>query len=218
MTAAARPGRGPRRGEPVFFETPARFRAFLEDHHGSERELLVGFYKRSSGKPSLTWPESVDEALCFGWIDGVRRSLDAESYVIRFTPRRAKSIWSSVNVARMRALLRAGRVQPPGRKAFEERDRKRSGIYAYEQRKTARLSPALEREFRANTGAWRFFQTLPPWYRRTTTWWVTSAKKEETRKRRLGILIACSARRESIRELRRRPAENRSKSGRGATR
>jgi len=217
MTAAGRARGRPRGVQPRFFETPARFRAFLQSHHGSSRELLVGFYKKGSGKPSLTWPESVDEALCVGWIDGVRRSLDEESYVIRFTPRRAKSIWSSVNVARMRSLLRAGRVQPAGRKAFEERDRDKSGVYAYEQRKTARFHRALEKQFRADAGAWRFFEAQPPWYRRTVTWWVTSAKKEETRKRRLGILIDCSSRRESIRELR-RPAKNRSKPRRGQAR
>ena len=217
MTAAGQPGGRPRGVEPVFFETPASFRAFLERHHASAREVFVGFYKRSSGKPSLTWPESVDEALCVGWIDGVRRSLGAESYVIRFTPRRTRSIWSAVNVARMRVLLRAGRVRPQGRKAFEERDRKRSGIYAYEQRKTARLDKASERRFRADSGAWQFFQAQPPWYKRTVTWWVISAKKDETRKRRLGVLIASSSRQETIRELR-RPAGDGSKRRRAAAR
>ena len=210
MTAAGQPGRRLRGVQPRFFEAPALFRDFLEAHHASSREIFVGFYKRSSGKPSLTWPESVDEALCYGWIDGVRRSLGAESYVIRFSPRRAKSIWSAVNVARMRALLRAGRVQPPGRRAFEERDRKRSKIYAYEQRKTARFDKASEKQFRANAGAWRFFQAQAPWYQRTTTWWVISAKKEETQKRRLGTLIACSSRQELIPGLL-RPAKNQSK-------
>ncbi len=196
--------------KPLFFETPAQFRRWLEAHHGTSRELLVGLHKKGSGKPSLTWPESVDEALCFGWIDGVRRTLDENSYVIRFTPRKARSVWSAVNIAKMEALLRAGRVRPAGREAFEARDEERSKIYSYEQRKTAVFDEASEKQFRADAAAWKFFQAQPPWYRRTATWWVISVQKDETRLKRLRTLIACSARGEPIRELR-RPGKSSSK-------
>jgi uncharacterized protein YdeI (YjbR/CyaY-like superfamily) len=179
--------------KPRFFEGPSEFRAWLEEHHGRAAELLVGFYKRGSGKPSMTWPESVDEALCFGWIDGVRRSLGAESYTIRFTPRRARSIWSAVNIGRVAELEKLGRMWPSGRAAFEARAAARSAVYAYEQKKTAALAPAQEKKLRANAKAWRFFQAQAPWYRRTAVHWVVSAKKEETRERRLTTLIDDSA-------------------------
>jgi uncharacterized protein YdeI (YjbR/CyaY-like superfamily) len=179
--------------EPTFFATPAEFRAWLEEHHASESELLVGFHKKGSGKPSITWPESVDQALCFGWIDGVRRSLGAEAYTIRFTPRKARSTWSAVNVARMGELLDEGLVHPAGRAAFERRSDDRTAIYAYERRKTAQLPDSYERELRANPAAAEFFDAQPPWYRRTATHWVISAKREETRARRLAQLIEHSA-------------------------
>src|SRR5215469_10084236 len=134
MTAAGRARGKPRGVQPRFFETPARFRAFLQSHHGSSRELLVGFYKKGSGKPSMTWPESVDEALCYGWIDGVRKSLDECSYVIRFTPRKPRSIWSSVNIKRAQLLMERGLMQPAGLRAYEARKENKSGIYSYEQR------------------------------------------------------------------------------------
>ncbi|HKG92040.1 MAG TPA: YdeI/OmpD-associated family protein [Gemmatimonadaceae bacterium] len=178
---------------PTFFATPADFRAWLERHHDTGRELLVGFYKKGAGKPSITWPESVDEALCFGWIDGVRRSIDDESYSIRFTPRKPRSNWSAVNVARVAALTKAGRMHPAGLAAFEARAPERTGIYAYEQRTTAELSPADEKRFRANKKAWAFFESQPPGYRHLALWWVVTAKKEETRQKRLATLIDDSA-------------------------
>jgi uncharacterized protein YdeI (YjbR/CyaY-like superfamily) len=178
---------------PIFFATPADFRAWLEAHHADTPELLVGFYKKGSGKPSITWPESVDEALCFGWIDGVRRSLDADSYTIRFTPRRPRSTWSAVNIKRVAELTEMGRMRPAGLKAFESRTEDNSGIYAYEQRENAALDPAQEEEFQANPTAWAFWQAQPPGYRKTATWWVVSAKQEATRRKRLATLIADSA-------------------------
>lgn len=193
--------------EPTFFETPAAFRRWLDAHHATSRELLVGFRRKGSGKPSLTWPESVDEALSFGWIDGVRRSLDAESYVIRFTPRRATSTWSAVNVARMAELIREGRVHPAGLAAFERRAERKTGTYSYEQRGSARLDGALERRFRAHGAAWRYFQSRPPGYRKTAIYWVVSAKKAETRERRLDQLIDCSERESAIPALLRPPAK-----------
>ncbi|MBV9268426.1 MAG: YdeI/OmpD-associated family protein [Acidobacteriaceae bacterium] len=186
--------------KPKFFATPANFRAWLEEHHATEMELLVGFYKRDSGKPSITWPESVDAALCYGWIDGVRRKLDDESYSIRFTPRKGRSTWSAINIKRVGELTRQQLMRPAGIKAFEARLESRSAIYAFEQREVA-FDAAQEAHFRANKGAWTYFQSKPPWYRRTATWWVVSAKRQETRDKRLGILIECSERKESIPQL-----------------
>jgi uncharacterized protein YdeI (YjbR/CyaY-like superfamily) len=180
--------------KPVFFVSPADFRAWLEEHHDTTGELIVGYYKKGSGKPSITWPESVDQALCFGWIDGVRRSLGADSYTIRFTPRRARSVWSAVNIARASELIERGQMTPAGLKAFEARIERRSGIYSYEQaRDAARLDAEQERAFRANPKAWEWFQGRPPGYRRAAIWWVVSAKREETRRRRLAALIEDSA-------------------------
>jgi uncharacterized protein YdeI (YjbR/CyaY-like superfamily) len=183
--------------KPTFFPTPADFRSWLEKNHETTPELLVGFYKKGSGKRSITWPESVDEALCFGWIDGVRHTIDEESYSIRFTPRRARSVWSVVNVKRVAELTKLGRMQPAGLRAFEARDPKRSGIYAYEgarPREERELSPAYQAKLEANAKAWAFFRTQAPYYQRTTAQWVMSAKKEETRLKRLATLIEDSAR------------------------
>lgn len=177
---------------PTFFETPAAFRAWLEAHHDKERELVVGYWKVGSGRPSMTWPESVDEALCFGWIDGVRRRIDDASYSIRFTPRKPRSHWSAVNVGRVEALSREGRMRPTGLKAFEERVAQRTGVYSYEQAEEPTLPPEMEKRFRARRKAWTFFQAQAPSYRRTATHWVASAKKEETREKRLAELIGCS--------------------------
>jgi uncharacterized protein YdeI (YjbR/CyaY-like superfamily) len=179
--------------DPAFFATPAEFRAWLEAHHATETELLVGFYKKGSGRPSITWPESVDEALCFGWIDGVRKRLDERSYVIRFTPRRKGSVWSSINLARIKELTRLGLMRPAGLAAHEGRTTAKSGIYSYEQRKRARLPAAMQRRLKGNRAAWAFFQKQAPWYRQVTTWWIVSAKREETRERRLATLIEDSA-------------------------
>ena len=194
-------------GHPRFFATPARFRAWLERHHTDTAELWVGFHKRDSGKASITWPESVDEALCFGWIDGVRKSLGDTSYVIRFTPRRVTSKWSTVNTRRIAELIEEGRVSPAGIAAFERRRAENSGVYSYEQRHQMKLEPALERRFRAHRSAWRYFASEAPWYRRTATFFVMSAKRDETRQRRLGVLIECSARGERI-GLLKRPAKS----------
>ena len=174
---------------PTFFATPAELRAWFEENHESSQELWVGFYKRDSGRPSVTWPEAVDEALCAGWIDGVRKGIDETSYAIRLTPRKRRSAWSAVNIARARELISQGLMRPAGLKAFEERSEARSGIYSYEQRGAAQLDHARERQLRANRRAWDFFRTQPPSYRQTAIWWVVSAKREETRSRRLASLI-----------------------------
>jgi uncharacterized protein YdeI (YjbR/CyaY-like superfamily) len=179
--------------KPKFFATPALFRAWLAKNHLTAGELLVGFHKRDSGRKSMTWPESVDEALCHGWIDGVRRGLDETSYTIRFTPRRAESIWSSVNIKRMTILLGQGLVTPAGRAAFERRSDEKSSIYAYERQEAATLAPAQQKQFRANREAWAFFTSQAPWYQRVMIHHVVSAKKDETRIKRLAALIAISA-------------------------
>ena len=188
-------------GTPLFFAKPAAFRKWLERNHGAAHELWVGFYKKETGRPSITWPESVDEALCVGWIDGIRKRIDDESYTIRFTPRKARSIWSAVNIARVAELTREGRMLPAGLAAFERRSADKSAIYAYEQRKNAAFDEAAERQFRANAKAWEFFQAQPPGYRKTATYKVISAKREETRQKRLAALIADSAAGRRIREL-----------------
>jgi uncharacterized protein YdeI (YjbR/CyaY-like superfamily) len=179
--------------DPIFFATPAEFRRWLEANHARADELQVGFHKRGSGKPSLTWPEAVDEALCFGWIDGVRRGHDDTSYTIRFTPRRPGSHWSAVNVAKAQALIAAGRMRPAGRRAFEQRRADRTAQASYERADPPQLTPEQEQEFRASERAWAFFSDQPPWYRRTALHWVTSAKRPETRDRRLQRLIEASA-------------------------
>ncbi|HZM86589.1 MAG TPA: YdeI/OmpD-associated family protein [Blastocatellia bacterium] len=171
-----------------FFKTPADFRKWLEKNRESSKELIVGFYKKASGRPSITWPESVDQALCFGWIDGIRRTIDDVSYQIRFTPRRQGSIWSSVNIKRVEELTRDGLMHPAGLKAFEARKEYKSGIYAYEQR-SAELPPAYEKRLKQNKAAWEFFQAQPAWYRKQAFWYVVSAKREETRLKRLEKLI-----------------------------
>lgn len=179
--------------KPKYFATPAAWRAWLEEHHASEAELLVGFYKRGSGRPSITWPESVDQALCFGWIDGVRRSIDESRYTIRFTPRKPRSTWSNVNIKRVGELETSGLVHAAGHAAFAARDAKRSGVYAYEARRLAAFDAQAERRFKANAAAWSFFSEQAPWYRRTATFWVVSAKRAATRAARLETLITHSA-------------------------
>jgi uncharacterized protein YdeI (YjbR/CyaY-like superfamily) len=177
--------------EPTFYATPAEWRAWLEEHHAEAREHWVGFHKRPSGRPSMTWAESVDQALCFGWIDGIRKRVDDERYMIRFTPRTPSSRWSRVNVARVAELTEAGLMHPAGRRAFEARTAE--GAYSYEQRETAAFDPERERRLRANAAATAFFDAQAPGYRRTATHWVMSAKREETRDRRLAQLIEDSA-------------------------
>jgi uncharacterized protein YdeI (YjbR/CyaY-like superfamily) len=183
---------------PTFFATPDRFRQWLKKNHERADVLWVGYYRKDSGRPSITWPESVDEALCFGWIDGIRKKVDAESYKIRFTPRRPKSIWSAVNIARVAVLTREGRMHPFGVAAYSRRLEARSAIYAFENRESAKLSNADEREFRRDPAAWEFFQRQPAGYRRLAAWWVISAKRPETRRARLQRLIETSRARRRV--------------------
>ena len=175
--------------EPVFFATPAELRAWFEANHETAAELWVGFHRKASGAPSLTWPEAVDEALCVGWIDGIRKRLDDTRYTNRFTPRKPRGNWSAVNIARVAALTREGRMRPAGVRAFERRVEARSGVYAYENRHLAELDPEMEARFRADAAAWEYFQARPAGYRKTAVWWVVSAKREETRRKRLDTLI-----------------------------
>jgi uncharacterized protein YdeI (YjbR/CyaY-like superfamily) len=176
---------------PRFFKSPADFRAWLARNHASASELWVGFYRKDSGKGGLTYSDALDEALCFGWIDGVRKRVDAVSFMQRFSPRTPKSIWSAVNLKRVAALTKAGRMDAVGLQVFRDRDVQRSKLYSYE-RKQSQLEEGLLRRFRSYATAWRFFEAQAPSYQRTVTWWIMSAKKEETRCRRLDILIAGS--------------------------
>jgi uncharacterized protein YdeI (YjbR/CyaY-like superfamily) len=183
---------------PRFFRTPSAFRKWLAANHAKSKELWVGFYKKDSGKPSITWPESVDEALCCGWIDGVRRSLGDESYVIRFSPRKPNSIWSAVNIRNVERLIKEDRMQPAGMRAYEARKDDRSGIYAYEQRSPELVEPYAT-TLRNNKAACKFFSAQPPGYRKVMNWWIVSAKREETRLARLSKLIRASENSERIR-------------------
>jgi len=184
---------------PKFFATPSQFRAWLEKNHDRQTELLVGFWKRGTKKPSITWPESVDEALCFGWIDGLRKSLGDEAYTIRFTPRKKTS---AVNVGRVAALEKAGKMHASGLAAFSHRTPERTGLYSFERREAAKLTPAHEKKLRANAKAGQWFDAQPPWYRRAALHWVTSAKREETREKRLAIFIADCAAGQRIKPMR----------------
>ena len=177
-------------------------RAWLEENHDRVDELWVGYYKKGTGLPSVTWPESVDEALCFGWIDGIRKSTDDRSYRIRFTPRRRGSHWSARNLGRMQHLIAEGLVAAPGLAAYDRRDRRKEKQASYEQPKAAALPAEYEARIRANAAAWEYFQAARPSYRRQVTWWVVSAKREDTRLRRLGILIEACAEGDVIPPLR----------------
>jgi uncharacterized protein YdeI (YjbR/CyaY-like superfamily) len=192
--------------EPRFFATPQALRRWFEAHHATDPELLVGFYKVGSGVPSITWPESVDQALCFGWIDGIRRGIDEVSYTNRFTPRKPGSTWSGKNIARVAELTEMGMMHPTGMAAFERRIEARSGVYSFEQERIE-LGPAFERRFRADRAAWAFFRGQPPSYRKAATWWVINAKKEETRARRLETLMDDSANGRRIKQLTRPSGE-----------
>jgi uncharacterized protein YdeI (YjbR/CyaY-like superfamily) len=174
------------------FPGPAAFRRWLEAHHARSTELWVGFHNKASGLGGLSYAEALDEALCFGWIDGVRRKVDQDSYTNRFTPRKRGSIWSNVNVRHAERLVAEGRLRPAGLAAFEARLASRTGVYSFERR-PERLPPGLERRLRASAAAWAFWSVQPPGYRRVATWWVVSAKQEETRERRLARLLADSA-------------------------
>jgi uncharacterized protein YdeI (YjbR/CyaY-like superfamily) len=190
----------------VYFRSPAEFRIWLERHHADGSELQVGYWKKATGKPSLTWSESVDEALCFGWIDGVRRSVDEERFTIRFTPRKPTSTWSAINIAKFEKLESEGRMTEPGRAAFAKRRENRSGIYSYEQRPEA-LPTELRKLLDRSKSAARDFDGRSASYRRAAIWWVVSAKTEATRLRRLALLIDCHARGETLRQFRRRPGK-----------
>lgn len=184
------------------FRTPAAFRTWLTRNHAKSRELILRCYKKHAAERGLTYAQALDEALCFGWIDGIRRSVDADSFSVRFTPRKPRSIWSRVNIAHVERLMAAGRMTKPGLDAFALRDEQRTGIYAFERQ--SELEPAFAATFRADKAAWRYYQKQAPWYRRTSTHWIMSAKKEETRAKRLALLIECSARGEPIPQLDRR--------------
>jgi uncharacterized protein YdeI (YjbR/CyaY-like superfamily) len=174
----------------TYFATEAEFRRWLDANHETAPELLVGFWKKGTGKPSIDWPQARDQALCFGWIDGVRRSLGDEAYTIRFTPRRKGSIWSKINVDRYEALMASGQMNPAGVRAYEENKRK-SGLYAYETEQKE-LTAAEEKMFRRNKAAWSDWENRPPSYRRSALHWITSAKRDETRAKRLAELIVVS--------------------------
>jgi uncharacterized protein YdeI (YjbR/CyaY-like superfamily) len=175
----------------VRLASASEFRHWLAARHSTASELWVTFHKKASGKGGMTYAEALDEALCFGWIDGVRRGVDRESYTIRFTPRKPRSTWSRVNVRHAERLIADGRMQEAGLKAFESREERRTGIYSFEQR-PRRLPDPLERLFKADKRGWAFWQKQPPGYRRTAIWWVVSAVREDTRLRRLGRLITIS--------------------------
>jgi uncharacterized protein YdeI (YjbR/CyaY-like superfamily) len=190
--------------EKFFFTTPDDWRTWLEANHATRREVWVGFYKRSSGKPSITWPESVDEALCFGWIDGIRKGVDEVSYTVRFTPRKATSTWSTVNIGRVGELQAQGRMRPMGQAAFDRRTQDKSGIYSYEQKqstnqaKLKKLTRKHQEALKANAKAWEFFRSQAAWYQRAAAFWINSAKRPETQLTRLETLIGNSARRRPI--------------------
>lgn len=190
--------------EVIFFVEGEAFRAWLAEHHETATELWVGFHKKASGKAGIAWAEAVDEALCYGWIDGVTKRIDDLSYRIRFTPRKPGSIWSAVNLARVPELIEAGRMREPGLLAYERRSEARSRIYAHEQAEIA-LPDDMRRRFQKHPEAWAFFESAPLWYQRAASWWVISAKREETRKRRLATLIDESAQGQWIPSLRRAP-------------
>ena len=188
--------------KPVFFADREAFRAWLDEHHGTASELWMGLYKRGSGRPSISWPEAVDEALCFGWIDSVRQRIDDDSYMNRFTPRKPNSNWSGVNVRRVEELTKQRRMRAAGLKAFRERHEDKTATYSYEQRHQAKLDPVQERRFRSKKRAWEWFQTQPKGYRTTAVYWVMSAKRPETRERRLATLIEDSGKGRRVPPLR----------------
>lgn len=188
--------------DPTFFKTPADFRRWLEKNHRAATELWVGYYKKATGRPSVTWEETVDEALCYGWIDGIRRSLDDQAYVIRFTPRKPKSVWSRRNIERVEALKADGLMRKAGLEAYAHKDAHADSGYAVGDRDEA-LPREMIVEFKKHPEAWAFYCAQPPGYRKQTTAWVTGAKREETRRRRLATLIRDSAEGLRIKQFRR---------------
>ena len=189
--------------EPIFFDGPEAFREWLEHHHEGQTEVLVGFYKKATGKQTIGWSQAVDQALCFGWIDGKLNWIDDERHQQRFTPRKPGSNWSKVNVEKVARLEAEGLMRPAGRKAFEQRREDRTGVYSFERDVPAELSPELGERLLSNARARNYFEKRPPWYRRTATHWVVSAKREETRSRRMQKLIECSEQGEDLSQLRR---------------
>ena len=175
-----------------FFRTSADLRRWLEKNHDKARELWIGFYRKDSGKGGITYAQALDEALSYGWIDGIRKKIDDVSFTNRFTPRKKNSIWSNVNIRHIARLTREGRMMPPGLAAYNAKDERRAGVYSFEREK-AELEPAMKTRFRKNPKAWKFFDSQPPYYRKLAAWYVISAKRDETRKKRLSDLIACSA-------------------------
>ena len=186
--------------DPIFFQTSAEFRDWLEKNHATAGELWVGFYKKGSGRPSITWPESVDEALCYGWIDSIRKSIDEVSYQIRFTPRKPGGIWSRVNIERSQELIEQGRMQPAGLVVYQTRKENIVEGHSYDQRREE-LEEPYNQMLKENEAAWSYFQSQPPYYRKVVGWWIISAKKEETRLRRLEKLIVYSARGQKLPEV-----------------
>lgn len=178
--------------EPCYFANPTELKKWFQAHFNKDRELWIGYYKKKSGEPSVTWPESVDEALCFGWIDGIRKSIDEDRYMIRFTPRKPKSNWSQVNIKRIKALIKEGRVHKSGMEIYKKREVSKSRSYSFEQ-VSLKLIPEYEQIFTKNDKAWKFFQAQVPSYRKPCIQWVMSAKQEETRLKRLNTLITDSA-------------------------
>ena len=183
--------------KPRFFRSAAEFRRWLEKHHASVDELWIGFWKKASGRKGLTYVEAVDESLCYGWIDGLKKRFDGDAFMHRFTPRRPRSIWSAINIRKAEALKKVGRMMEPGLRAFALLDPKRTQVYSFENRER-KLAPAYEKRFRANRKAWEFFAAQPPGYRRLCAFYVMSAKKEETREKRLARVIADSASRKRL--------------------
>lgn len=189
--------------DPLYFPSAAEFGDWLSEHHATETEVYVGYWKKATGRPTLTWPQAVDEALRFGWIDGVLVPVDGERHAQRFTPRKARSTWSLVNVRKAEALIAAGRMEPAGLAAFEARRADNTGIYSFERAEPAALEPAEESQFRANAAAWEWFEKVAPSYRKAALHWVVTAKRPETRARRLATLIDDSAAGLRIKQLRR---------------
>ena len=190
--------------KPVYFTNSSAFREWLEVNRNMTEELWLGFYKRGSGRPSITYAEALDQALCYGWIDGVRMRIDDQAWAIRFTPRKPRSVWSAVNIKHARRLVSEGLMQPAGLKAFKGRADERSALYSYEQRRSPVLPPPLEKEFKKDRKAWDWFQSRPPSYRKPAIWWIISAKREETQRKRLDQLMADSNKGRTIKPLTRR--------------
>jgi uncharacterized protein YdeI (YjbR/CyaY-like superfamily) len=187
--------------DPIFFESAAAFRAWLEEHHATETEVWLGQWKKHTGKPTVTWAEAVDEALCFGWIDGLLRRIDDDSHMQRFTPRKPTSNWSALNIANVERLRAEGRMRPAGEAAFARRRDAKTAVYSHEQRKNPQLEPDEQAQLEADEAAWAYFSSRPPSYRKPAIWWVISAKRPETRARRLATLIADSAAGRTIKPL-----------------